>query len=489
MIPNNLIDRAGAGKWMTRRYLFALTVIALLAGSAFAIVALLIAEHKSVLAVVNVSGRQRMLSQRTALFVERLVHAETEAQRLIFRSQLQEATDLLENAHRALTGQGGPIALEHKMTEDAFRGYFDGPLPLNRLMLDYIASLRRTLDSPVGDLQRDSPEVRYVLSTAPGELVDRLDRMVALYQDEGEEAFYRMQLLEGLFLFLTLLTLTLEVMLIFRPMVRHITDQMDHIGKITEDLSRARDTLEDEVIRRTRELDDARVAAVQANKAKSRFLAAAGHDLKQPLEAIGMFSGMLERSMQDERSQSIMRDMHDAQRSMRSLLDSILQLSKLEAEVVEPRLCCFDLKALVSQMAGEFEPRAAQKGLQLRSVIPDLYVETDPLLLERIVRNFLTNALRYTRRGKILMGVRRRGAMALIQVWDTGPGIPDDSREKVFQEFSQLEDPDRDRSEGIGLGLAIVRRLANLLGHQLECQSWVGSGSVFSVSVPLAKKN
>ncbi|WP_460019954.1 ATP-binding protein [Magnetospira thiophila] len=473
---------------MTRRYVFALTVIALLAGSAFAIVGLLIAQHQSVLSVVNVSGRQRMLSQRTALFVERLVHARSESEHQAFHRQLTEATDLLENAHRALTGQGGPIALEHQMTEQAIRGYFEGPLPLNGMMLDYIAALRRVLDMPDQDLHLGLADVRYVLQTAPGELVERLDRMVALYQDEGEAAFRNLQVLEAIFLALTLITLTLEALLIFRPMVRRITDQMDRITQMTEDLSRARDHLEDEVLKRTRELDDARVAAVRANKAKSHFLAAAGHDLKQPLEAIGMFSGMLERRMPDEKSQAIMHDMHDAQRSMRSLLDSILQLSKLEAEVVEPRLCCFDLKALISQMVGEFAPRAEEKGLQLRSVIPDLYVETDPLLLERIVRNFVNNALRYTRRGKILIGVRRRGDMALVQVWDSGPGIPDDAKERVFQEFSQLEDPDRDRSEGIGLGLAIVRRLARLLGHEIECRSWVGRGSMFSVSVPLARR-
>lgn len=476
-----------AGRWMTRRYVFALTVIALLAGSAFAIVGALIAEHKSVLAVVNVSGRQRMLSQRTALFVERLVHAETQEERQRFRRQLKDATDLLENAHRALTGQGGPIALEHKMTDEAFRRYFHGPAPLNRLMSDYIALLRAVLATPDAELAVNMQEVREILATAPGELVDRLDRMVALYQEEGEADFYNLQVLEAMFLCMTLITLTLEALLIFRPMVQRITAQMARIRHITDSLRQARDTLEDEVDRRTEELNQARVAAEDANKAKSKFLAAASHDLMQPLEAIGMFSGLLERKIPDGTAQAIMVDMHNAQRSMRSLLDSILQLSKLEAGVVEPTLSCFDLKDLAEQMTGEFAPLADRKGLEIRTVVPEVFVETDRLLLERIVRNLMSNAVRYTKHGRILLGIRRRGRRAELQVWDTGPGIPEDAKDGIFQEFQQLDDPDRDRSEGIGLGLAIVRRLADLLDHPVECRSWVGRGSVFSVSVPLAR--
>lgn len=149
-------------------------------------------------------------------------------------------------------------------------------------------------------------------------------------------------------------------------------------------------------------MEEARKSAEQANEAKSKFLAAAGHDLKQPLEAIGMFSGMLERRMPDERSAAIMKDMHDAQRSMRSLLDSILSLSKLEAGVIQPNPCTFEVQPLLDQLTRQYRALAQNKGLEFRVVPSQKVLYTDPLLLERILRNFLSNAVRYTKEGRIL---------------------------------------------------------------------------------------
>jgi len=462
---------------MTKRYLFALMAIAILATSAFGTVGLLIAEHKSTLSVVNISGRQRMLSQRTALFVAQLASAQSEEQQQKFRKELRTSTMLLEQAHLALTGRANAINMSIDMTPEARKRYFKGAYPLNAQMRGYLRVLHDILDMDPDLLTPNHPSVQYVLKVAPGELVTALDSMVEFYQEEGEKAFDFLKMLEALFLTMTVVVLGIEAFFIFRPMVRHVSAQMKRIRGFNL-------RLEETVAQRTRELEDARKAAERANEAKSKFLAAAGHDLKQPLEAIGMFSGMLERRIEDARNAAILKDMHDAQRSMRSLLDSILSLSKLEAGVIQPKPTTFDLAPLFNQLTQEYSALATNKGLELRVIPCNQDVTTDPLLLERILRNFLSNAVRYTKEGRILLGARTTPDGFSLEVWDTGPGIPDEGRDNIFTEFSQLDDPERDRSEGIGLGLAIVIRLASLLNLKIICHSVVGKGSKFAVVFP-----
>jgi len=419
-----------------------------------------------------------MLSQRTALFVSQLSYSKSIQEQAHYRKELRDATTLLQQAHLALTGRANAINMSIEMSPEARKRYFRGAYPLNAQMKRYIKTLETILALPDEDITKDNPSVQYVLKVAPGELVNALDSMVKFYQEEGETAFLFLQKLEMIFLSLTILILSMEAFLIFRPMVRHVSNQMKQISTFSKEM-------EERVNLRTEELNEAREIAEQANRAKSRFLAAAGHDLKQPLEAIGMFSGMLEKRMPDDHSKAIMKDMHNAQRSMRSLLNSILSLSKLEAGVIEPTISTFALQPLLNQLVREYRASAHEKGLSLKMVPTSLNVTTDPLLLERILRNFLSNAIRYTKSGRILLGCRRRQDHFAIEVWDTGPGIPEDGLDKIFTEFSQLEDPERDRSEGIGLGLAIVKRLANLLKIEISCESTLGAGSKFSIQMPI----
>jgi signal transduction histidine kinase len=471
---------------MTRRYLLALSMIGLLACSAYAAFEMVLAQHESTLAVVNISGRQRMLSQRTALFVERLAQATDEHNREYLANKLKAAVDLLEASHDGLVHGSREMGLPSEMSDTVRAMYYGGEFPLDTQMRRYIAAVRTVLATPPDELQPTMPEVRYIAFTAPGPLLGALDRMVWQYQAEGERAFTVLHRLELAVLALTLLTLTVEALVIFRPMVRQARRQIDHISGITEELRRARDHLEEQVRERTRELHAAKEAAEQANLAKSRFLAAAGHDLKQPLEAIGMFTGLLERKVENERARAVIADLRNAQGSMRVLLGALLEISRLEAGVVEPRPASVRVAPVLRQLGNEFRPLAEKKGLELRVVESTATLHTDPALLERILRNFLANAVAYTPSGGVLIGGRRSGESLRIEVHDTGVGIAEPDRRRIFEEFTQLEDPGRDRSEGIGLGLAIVDRLARLLGHPLGIRSTRGRGSMFSVTVPLA---
>jgi diguanylate cyclase (GGDEF)-like protein len=234
------------------------------------------------------------------------------------------------------------------------------------------------------------------------------------------------------------------------------------------------------------ELRERHQAAQEANKAKSRFLAAASHDLRQPMHALGLFLQALRQGRLDERERQLVENIGESFNAMDGLFNALLDVSRLDAGVVEPRIATFRVSRLLDRMRNEYAAQAAAKGLALAVRPCGALVRSDPVLLEEIVGNFLSNAIRHTASGRIVVGCRRAGDDAMrIEVWDTGPGIAADKQGEVFREFVQLDNGERDRRKGLGLGLAIVDRLSRLLDHPVELRSVVGRGSVFRVRVPL----
>lgn len=229
--------------------------------------------------------------------------------------------------------------------------------------------------------------------------------------------------------------------------------------------------------------------AEQANLAKSRFLAAASHDLRQPLQTLSLLRGVLARKIregQTEEALALVVRLNETSDNMTSMLNAVLDINQIESGTVRADISDFSAAVLFERLVDDFAVVAAERGLSLRVVSSGLSLRTDPHLLEQMLRNLVSNALKYTRRGKVLMGCRRRGGMARIEIWDTGIGIPDDQLKAVFDEFYQLGNAARERKHGLGLGLTIVRRLGKLLGHAVAVRSWHGRGSVFSVEVPLS---
>ena len=247
------------------------------------------------------------------------------------------------------------------------------------------------------------------------------------------------------------------------------------------ELTRANETLEQRVADRTRELDTARRAAESANAAKSRFLAAISHDLLQPLHAAKLFAHALDERITQETYRPLVGSLRGALGSTESLLGGILDISRLDAGRQPIDLRDFPLAELLGPMADEFRVMAAERGIELELASSDAWTRSDPQLLRRILMNFLANAVRYTERGRVLIGVRRAGGDLRIEVWDTGPGIDERDQRAIFDEFRRGEGA---RGQGLGLGLAIAERTARLLGHALRLRSWPGKGSMFSVTVP-----
>ena len=233
----------------------------------------------------------------------------------------------------------------------------------------------------------------------------------------------------------------------------------------------------------TRTAESAQAAAEMANRTKSQFLAAASHDLRQPLHAMGLFAAALAVKARDPEMKPLVASIHASVEALEALFGQLLDLSRLDAGALQPERGEVPLGPLFARLEADFAPLAAASSLALRVVPTAWSVDSDPLLLERILRNLVANALRYTRAGGVVVGARRRGATVRIDVIDTGVGIEAENRERIFDEFVQIASTSRhDSGRGMGLGLAIVRRLIALLGHGLDLFSIPGRGSRFSVT-------
>jgi signal transduction histidine kinase/CheY-like chemotaxis protein len=253
-------------------------------------------------------------------------------------------------------------------------------------------------------------------------------------------------------------------------------------------LEDARLHLEKRIADATAELQAQKEVAEQANRTKTQFLAAASHDLRQPIQAVGLFVSALRLRSRDEDTQKYVSRIERALSGLETVLDGLLDISRLDAGVVTPRIEDFPLANLFAGLRDTFAGTAAEARLRLDFVDTRAWCRSDPLLLERILSNLVSNALRYTHHGGVCVGVRRRAGVLHVEVWDTGIGIPADKQEQVFQEFVQLGNPHRQRDKGLGLGLAIVQRLGRLLEHPISLRSVSGRGTVFSVAVPRAAR-
>ncbi|CAG0980491.1 two-component system, sensor histidine kinase [Rhodocyclaceae bacterium] len=270
------------------------------------------------------------------------------------------------------------------------------------------------------------------------------------------------------------------------------------IERRQRDLAEYQGNLERLVLERTealhatnRKLQAAKEAAETATVSKSRFLAAASHDLRQPIQAINLFNDALAKTPLNEDQKRISHYLGQSTRSLGDLLDALLDISKLDAGAITPTLETIDIYALFGSIDAEFAALAAAKALKFRLHFPpgEMALYTDGKLLQSLLRNLVGNAIKYTQRGGVLVGIRRSGDQAVIQVWDTGIGIAPESIGRIYDEYFQIHNPERNRAKGLGLGLAIAKRLARLLGSDIACRSRPGRGSLFEFRLPLVARD
>lgn len=258
------------------------------------------------------------------------------------------------------------------------------------------------------------------------------------------------------------------------------------VNKMSESLRSYQQDMEEKVRLVTAELEHKKREAEQANLAKSKFLATASHDLRQPMHAIGLYVESLKPQMQGRAAEDTLNKIERSISGMVELFNAILDVTKLDAGVVQPNIAPLRIRKMFLYLADEFAPEAENKGLSLRVRAPDVWVESDEILLERILRNLLSNAIRHTRQGGVLISARRCQGKLRLQVWDTGTGIEPEHQSRIFDEFYQASADHEQARQGLGLGLAIVRRLTRLLGYPLQLQSRTGRGTAISIDVPMA---
>jgi two-component system CheB/CheR fusion protein len=234
-----------------------------------------------------------------------------------------------------------------------------------------------------------------------------------------------------------------------------------------------------------RALIQAKQQAERANAAKSRFLAAASHDLRQPLQTLHLLQGLLAKVVEGETAQKLIARFDQTLAGMSDMLNTLLDINQIDSGAVRVEKVTFPISDLFDVLKDEFACHAEDQKVALHVVPCSLSINSDPRLLEQMIRNLLSNALKYTKRGKVLLGCRRRNGMLSIEICDTGPGIPEDELHAIFEEYRQLDNAARERSQGLGLGLSIVKGLGNLLEHRIYVRSHPGRGSVFGIELAL----
>jgi signal transduction histidine kinase/ActR/RegA family two-component response regulator len=232
--------------------------------------------------------------------------------------------------------------------------------------------------------------------------------------------------------------------------------------------------------------EQARARAESASRSKSLFFAAANHDLRQPLHSLGLFATALRNGNVDDAGRKLIDQILQCTESLEQLFDNLLDISKLDAGQVEVKKEIVAVNAVFDRLRSTFAEPAQDKGIKLVVRRSRAMLMTDPTLLFRVLSNLVANAIRYTERGGVIVACRKRGGSVSIEVWDSGVGIPNEQHERIFEEFYQLNNPSRDRTRGLGLGLATVRRIVQLLEHPLRLRSSAGRGSRFIIDVPLA---
>ena len=272
--------------------------------------------------------------------------------------------------------------------------------------------------------------------------------------------------------------------------LKHAYDYMEQrVNQRTKKISEINLQLRNEIEERQLaevKLLEAKREADQANESKSKFLAATSHDLLQPMNSARLFADALNDLSLSDEAQKLMTSLSYSLENLESLISALVDISKLEAGLIEPVLDDFEIDDLINNMAAEFAPQAKSKGLKFKVKTTQKLVHSDNYLLARILRNLLSNALRYTNEGGILLGVRRRKQGVQIQVIDTGIGIPQDKLSDIFREFNRLDAKKRRHDKGLGLGLAIVERLASVMNLTISVSSVEGRGSCFSITLPYA---
>lgn len=476
-MPNVISGMSITGP-VRRRMWLAGGVLALLTLVSAATFFALLNDRSNMLEVVNIAGRQRMLSQRAVYFATRIGQTSDAVQRAAAVNRLNTTVAQMAASHQRFLG----MAMSPEV-RDLYLGDEGAVAP----MLDnYLARLRQIATRGTDHIPA-AADVEAVQAIGLGPMLASLERVVAAFQADGERQAQRLLVIQVVALVGTVLVIGAVFLWLFMPLARRIERQMAENAAISADLVGARQYLEDEVSRRTRDLEAVRAEAVAARQLKSEVLAAVGHDLQQPVEALGLMLSSAQARLTDapERAAAVLVDMQGVVASMNGLIDGMAAVAQVENGIVSAQRRPMPLGPILDQMKAEFGLVAERAGLAFTVWPAAFMVESDPLMLQRILRNLLANAFRYTTDGSVTVRPETLpDRMVRISVVDTGCGFPEEDRDRLFRAFTRGVDDDAPAA--MGLGLSICDRLCRRLGHGLGVSSGPGGkGSMFWIDLPL----
>lgn len=449
---------------MTRRYLIAMGVIAVLVGLSYFALEEVITTQESKTPLINISGRQRMLSQKTALLATNLIHTNNQVERQQIREILRDTSNLMELSHQGLVHGNSDLKLPDTMSSKSYDMYFGSSLNVDQRVTDYLASIRRLLKTPSNQLHGQHPDFLYVKQQAEPLLIS-LNKIVQQYEKESEQDITLLHQIETIVVLTTFFVILLEIFFIFRPMV----------GRIKE----------------------AYLEAYQANVAKSEFLASMSHEIRTPMNGIiGTVELMLHNDLtyaQQKRAKTVL---YSAE-SLMEIINDILDYSKIEAGKIELEKHSFNLESLSNDIAKLLAVKINSQELELiLRYVPGTphCIISDPSRIRQVIFNLLGNAIKFTEKGHILLSVERTTALndlhegkewIKITIEDTGIGVPLHKQETIFDKFAQADTSTTREYGGTGLGLAICKNLVKLMGGEIAVESIVGQGSRFYFTLPV----
>lgn len=466
-----------AVRGMTFRYVFALLLIALLSTAAFVSLRTVIATEETASTIVNISGRQRMLSQRIVMFAQRLAAIADVAQRDALRREIRAAVDLMERSHTALLSGDAAIGVPPLRSPALRAMYTNPPGSVDEGLRAFIARAREWIELPDTTLAPNHPALMHLVLDAQDRLLAPLDAAVQQHELESRQQVTRIATLETMVYMATLMVLGLAGILVFRPMVQRVRADFERI-----DLAR-------------REMHEAKERAEFASRSKSEFLATMSHELRTPLNSVIGFSDTIRHHvfgpLDNKTYAEYVENIYEAGRHLLDLINDVLDLSAIEAGRRDIEENVVDVVALAVDSLKLVRTRAEQGRVKLINDVPPGTppVSADPLRLKQVLLNLLSNAVKFTPvGGEVRIGARREeDGDLLLSVSDTGIGIAPDEIAAAFEPFGQARARWTRKHEGTGLGLPLSKRLIEMHGGTLSLESAADIGTVLTIRLPAAR--